>query len=74
MRAKRLEEKQAREKVGVHYSRLEEENPEDPSTSEDIPELPENDPDDDWIADLAGDPYVTESEMIINDLVQSLRN
>ncbi len=74
MRAKRQEEKQAREKVGAHYSRLEEEDLEAPSTTEDIPESPENDPDDDWIADLAGDPYVTESEMIINDLVQLLRN
>jgi carboxyl-terminal processing protease len=74
MRAKRQEEKQAREKVGAHYSRMDAENPAEPSTTEDIPELPENDPEDDWIADLAGDPYVTESEMIINDLVQLLRN
>ncbi|MBT8329141.1 MAG: hypothetical protein KJN87_05500, partial [Desulfofustis sp.] len=66
--------KQAREKVGAHYSRMEEENSEDPSNAEDTPEPPENDPEDDWIADLAGDPYVTESEMIINDLVQLLRN
>ena len=30
MRAKRAEEKQAREKVGAHYSRLEEDDLEDP--------------------------------------------
>jgi hypothetical protein len=53
---------------------MEEDNPAESPTTEDTPEVPENDPDTDWIADLAGDPYVTESEMIINDLVRLLRN
>ena len=74
MRATRQEEKQAREKVGAHYSRMEEEIPAEPATADDTPALPEHDPETDWIVDLAGDPYVTESEMIINDLVQLLRN
>lgn len=73
MRAKRSEEKQARERVGAHYSRLAEEDLEDSAAADEVPELPENDPEEDWISDLAGDPYVTESEMIINDLVQLLR-
>lgn len=73
MRAKRAEEKQAREKVGAHYSRLEEDDLEDPAVIDELPESPESGPDEDWLSDLAGDPYVTESEMIINDLVHQLR-
>ena len=73
MRAKRAEEKQAREKVGAHYSRLEEDDLEDPGVIDELPESPESGPDEDWLSDLAGDPYVTESEMIINDLVHQLR-
>ena len=73
MRAKREEEKQAREKVGAHYGRLEEDELEEAAVPDEIPQSPESDPEEDWIADLAGDPYVTESEMIINDLVQLLR-
>lgn len=72
MRAKREEEKQAREKVGAHYGRLEEDELEDPAVNDELPQSPESDPADDWIAELAGDPYVTESEMIISDLVQLL--
>ena len=74
MRAKRQEEKQARDKVGAHYSRLEDQDLEDPPPSEENPELPEDDAGDDWISELDGDPYVTESEMIINDLVRQLHN
>ena len=73
MRVKREEEKQAREKVGAHYGRLEEDELEEAAVPDEIPQSPESDPQEDWIADLAGDPYVTESEMIINDLVQLLR-
>lgn len=73
MRVKREEEKQAREKVGAHYGRLEEDELEEAAVPDEIPQSPESDPEEDWIADLAGDPYVTESEMIINDLVQLLR-
>ena len=73
MRVKREEEKQAREKVGAHYGRLEEDELEEAAVPDEIPQSPESDPEEDWITDLAGDPYVTESEMIINDLVQLLR-
>lgn len=72
MQAKRDEEKQARDKVGAHYSRLEEEGSEEGPPPQDLPESPEDEENDDWLAALADDPYVTESQMIINDLVQLL--
>ena len=53
---------------------MEDEDLEDPSPSDEIPDLPENDAGDEWLSELADDPYVTESEMIINDLVQQLHN
>ena len=72
MRAQRDEEKQAREKVGAHYSRFEEEGAEERSSSQDLPSSSENEETEDWLTALTDDPYVTESQMIINDLVQLL--
>ncbi len=69
IRVKREEDRQAREKVGAHYSQLEGEQGDD---SDDIGRQPADDEpesDSDWIEDLKNDPYVTEAEMIINDLV-----
>jgi len=67
MRAKREEERQAREKVGSHYNLLQGEQD---SESEDISPPAEEAAGDgaDWLEELRNDPYVTEAEMIINDL------
>jgi carboxyl-terminal processing protease len=67
MRAKREEERQAREKVGSHYNLLQGEQD---SESQDISAPAEDVPGDgsNWIEELKNDPYVTEAEMIINDL------
>jgi len=58
MRAKREEEKQAREKVGAHYGRLEEDELEDPAVNDELPQSPESDPADDWIAEHVADQLV----------------
>ncbi len=67
MRAKREEERQAREKVGSHYNLLQGEQD---SESENISPPAEEVPGDssNWIEELRNDPYVTEAEMIIKDL------
>ena len=74
MRAKREEERLAREKVGDHYRRLEEDQgisqddtvpgPDSGSAGEGV----------DWTEDLLTDPYITEARMIIQDIVGQLRN
>jgi len=71
MRSKREEERVARETVGELYRRLDERglDTDEPSNG------PENDGDrsgDDWLEELKKDPYVSEAEMIINDLVTFL--
>jgi carboxyl-terminal processing protease len=68
MRAKREEERQAREKVGSHYNLLQGDQGDD---SDDISPEPAGDVSADgvdWVEELKNDPYVTEAEMIINDL------
>jgi carboxyl-terminal processing protease len=71
MRSKREEERVARETVGELYRRLDERglDTDEPSNG------PENDGDrsgDDWLEELKKDPYVSEAERIINDLVTFL--
>jgi len=69
IRKKREEERQARKKVGKHYQRaggvqgLEADEGED--SAADATESGSSN----WLEDLKKDPYVTESENIINDLV-----
>lgn len=72
MRAKRKEEREAREKVGNHYNLLEGEQEND---SQDISQDPSSDDTGaagDWVEELKNDPYVTEAEMIIKDLVTQI--
>lgn len=72
MRAKRKEERQAREKVGNHYNLLQGEQDND---SQDISQDPVRDDAGagvEWLEELKNDPYVTEAEMIINDLVTQI--
>ena len=80
MRAKREEEKLAREKIEDHYTgydngqeddeRVTEEMRITEEVSEDIsiPATEQNG--DDWIEELEKDPYIAESQMIINDLTE----
>jgi len=69
MRTKREEERQAREKVGAHYSQLEGGQVDDADAMGLQTDRDETGDGADWIEDLKNDPYVTEAEMIINDLV-----
>ncbi len=73
MRAKRAEEKLAREKVGAHFSSFSDEGEDDGSVPEELTQSPDLESTQDWTADIAEDPYVTESEMIIDDLVHQLQ-
>ncbi len=73
VRAKRAEERAAREKVGAQFSSLETAQDND---SQDIgQDLLSNGATDrgDWLETLKKDPYVSESEMIINDLATAVR-
>ncbi len=73
MRAKRIEERAAREKVGAQFNSLETAQDND---AQDIGQDPfSNEAADrgDWLETLKKDPYVSESEMIINDLATALR-
>ena len=72
MRAKREEERLAREKVGAHMGSLEEDQSDDTGIPEDLAESDEQTSDAEWLAELGKDPYVAESRMIINDLVHLL--
>jgi len=73
MRAKREEERLAREKVGAHLGTMESQETDDEEMGEDSLESDRELSDQQWLAELAKDPYVIESEMIINDLVQLLQ-
>jgi carboxyl-terminal processing protease len=73
MRAKREEERLAREKVGAHLGTMEPQDTDDEEMREDSLESDRELSDQQWLAELAKDPYVIESEMIINDLVQLLQ-
>ncbi len=73
MRAKRLEEKQARETVGAHFGTLDSGELDD-EVGGDEPGLdPQVDQGEDWLERLSKDPWIIESEMIINDLVIELQ-
>lgn len=72
MRAKREEERLAREKVGAHMGSLEEDQSDDTVIPEDLAESDEQTSDAEWLVELDKDPYVAESQMIINDLVHLL--
>ena len=69
MRAKREEERQAREKVGAHYSRYSDEQNSDNDDQDSRDEKDDKDNKNKWLDDLKEDPYVSEAEMIIKDLV-----
>jgi len=75
MRAKREEERLAREKIEDHYSAygyLEEDDEGEPETIPESVSIPDEQDDEDWIAGLEKDPYIIESQMIINDLTFQL--
>ena len=74
MRAKRLEEKQARDTVGAHFSGTDSEELEDAGVSDELPPGTDTDQSEDWFERLGTDPWIIESEMIINDLVTYPRN
>jgi carboxyl-terminal processing protease len=69
MRSRREEERQARDRVGAHYQRLEEERQlVGEETGED--RLPDGQEEDtgDWLESLDTDPYIGEARMILRDL------
>jgi len=68
MRAKREEERLAREKVGDHYRGLEEEQTVGQDRTIGSPADEPDSDGEDWLGGLAKDPYITEAQMIINDL------
>jgi len=74
MRAKRAEEKKARESIENHHVIYEEDEDgrdfEDPSDT--IVPPPGEQKDDDWAKKLENDPYIVESQMIINDISELL--
>jgi len=73
MRARRAEEKEARETVGAHFTELEnDELSEDVGADEALSPV-DGDSDEEWAARLSRDPWIIESEMIINDLVHLLQ-
>ena len=72
MRAKRKEEQEAREKVGNHYNLLEGEQENDSQDISQDPASADTAAGGDWVEELKNDPYVTEAEMIINDLVTQI--
>ena len=69
LRVKREEERQAREKVGAHYRRFEDEQDSEETAGEENDERDLPDESEQWRENLKEDPYVIEAEMIINDLV-----
>ncbi len=73
MRARRAEEKKARETVGTHFSTMESEELGDDADNEEAPPPLDEETDADWAAKLSKDPWIIESEMIINDLVYLLQ-
>jgi carboxyl-terminal processing protease len=70
MRAKREEERVAREKIEGHYSGYEKSLEGQEDTNEDLSPPDEPVDADEWIREVGKDPYVAESEMIINDLIE----
>lgn len=76
MRAKREEEKLAREKIENHYTGFspDEDNEEHPGDeiSEDLSLPSDESQDDNWVEELAKDPYIAESQMIISDITRLL--
>jgi len=73
MRARRAEEKKAREMVGSHFTDLESDELSGDVMNENVPSAAATDSDIDWTAKLSKDPWIIESEMIINDLVHLLQ-
>ncbi|MEE4166527.1 MAG: carboxy terminal-processing peptidase [Desulfocapsaceae bacterium] len=73
IRAKRAEERLAREKVGGGYNLLEGSQDSDAQDIGQDPVADDAAEHGDWLEALKKDPYVTESEMIINDLVTAIR-
>jgi len=71
MRSKREEERIARETVGELYRRLDEQGLDTDEPGNDLENQDES-TGDDWLEELKKDPYVSEAEMIINDLVTFL--
>ncbi len=67
MRARREEERQARERVGAHYHRLGQELQLSGDGEETEPANGEHQPDD-WRQNIVKDPYVDEARMILVDL------
>ena len=74
MRAKREEERVAREKVGDHYRRMEDDQGISQDDSQPGPDAAADSEETDWTEELLTDPYVTEASMIIQDIVGQLRN
>ncbi|MEE4314451.1 MAG: carboxy terminal-processing peptidase [Desulfofustis sp.] len=73
MRARRDEERQARERVGANYLRLEQElqmNDDGGDEQDDAPS--DNDDRTDWIKKVSTDPYISEAQMILRDLTDLL--
>ncbi len=68
MRARRQEERQARERIGANYLRLEQElqMADDSDEPDDAPN--DNDDRDQWLQKIATDPYILEAQMILRDL------
>ena len=73
MRARRAEEQKARETVGVHFTDLENEELGDDAGAGEASSAADGDSDADWTVKLSKDPWIIESEMIINDLVHLLK-
>ena len=73
MRAKRQEERLARDKVGDQYPGMAEDQVLGQNNTLDDPNDKQDDDGKEWIAGLSKDPYVIEAEMIINDLVELLQ-
>ncbi|MBE0585161.1 MAG: carboxy terminal-processing peptidase [Desulfofustis sp.] len=72
MRARREEERQARERVGANYSLMEQElRMADDGVEQDTPEDDDGERDD-WINKISKDPYISEAQMILRDLTDSL--
>jgi carboxyl-terminal processing protease len=72
MRTRREEERQARERVGSNYLRMEQElRMADENVEQDTPEN-DDDERDDWINKVTKDPYISEAQMILRDLTDSL--
>ncbi len=74
MRAKREEERLARDKVGDSFPRLDgEQILGQGGDIGDAPDDEKKDAGENWVASLDKDPYVIESEMIIDDLAEELQ-